>query len=65
MSDSDTRLRKVRTTFRPDEELEVGPAEYLDLKRQGLLVEDEADTEPAPEPEKKTNGRKATDKQEG
>lgn len=31
--------RKVRTTFQPDNELEVGDAEYLDLKRQGLLVE--------------------------
>lgn len=38
MSD-DNAPRKVRTTFQPDVELEVGPAEYLDLQRQGLLVE--------------------------
>ncbi|MGW5175905.1 hypothetical protein ACWERY_16275 [Streptomyces sp. NPDC004082] len=34
--------RKVRTTMRPDEEIEVGDAEYTDLQRQGLLVEDDA-----------------------
>ncbi len=48
-------VRKVRTTFQPDVELEVGPAEYLDLERQGLLVQDE---------EKKT-ARKGAEKQEG
>jgi hypothetical protein len=26
--------------MRPDDEIEVGDAEYLDLKRDGLLVED-------------------------
>ncbi|MFG3170569.1 hypothetical protein [Streptomyces sp. NPDC048200] len=31
---------KVRITMRPDEEIEVGDAEYTDLSRQGLLVED-------------------------
>lgn len=36
----------VRTTMQPDREIEVGDADYLDLKRQGLLVED-----PAPEPQ--------------
>lgn len=30
----------VRTTIQPHVELEVGDAEYLDLQRQGLLVED-------------------------
>jgi hypothetical protein len=29
--------------MRPDDEIEVGDAEYVDLKRDGLLVED---TEP-------------------
>jgi hypothetical protein len=38
-------MPKVRTTMQPDVEIEVGDAEYLDLKRQGLLVE-----EPAPAP---------------
>ena len=36
----------IRTTMRPDREIEVGDAEYLDLKRQGLLLDDA----PAPAP---------------
>lgn len=32
---------KVRTKLWPDRELEVGDAEFLDLKRQGLLLEEE------------------------
>lgn len=39
---------KVRTTMRPDRELEVSPQEALDLKRQGLLAED-AKEEATPE----------------
>ncbi len=57
MSDKNA-ARRVRPTFQPDGELEVGPAEYLDLKRQGLLVDDG-------ETEKKTSGRKANDTKEG
>ncbi|MFF4552710.1 hypothetical protein [Streptomyces sp. NPDC001422] len=38
---------KVRTTMSPDEEIEVGDAEYLDLSRQGLLAEESA-TEDVP-----------------
>ncbi|MDQ3760974.1 MAG: hypothetical protein M3460_04545 [Actinomycetota bacterium] len=34
---------KVRTTMQPDVELEVDDAEYTDLKRQGVLVEDNDD----------------------
>jgi hypothetical protein len=30
----------VRTTMQPHQEIEVGDAEYLDLKRQSLLVEE-------------------------
>jgi len=30
---------KVRTTQRPDVELDVEPSEYTDLYRQGLLVD--------------------------
>lgn len=38
----------VRTTMRPDEKIEVGDAEYLDLSRDGLLVEESAkDVPPA------------------
>lgn len=32
----------VRTTMQPDREIDVDDAEYLDLQRQGLLVEDTA-----------------------
>lgn len=32
----------VRTTMQPDREIDVDDAEYIDLKRQGLLVEDTA-----------------------
>lgn len=34
----------VRTTIQPHVALEVGDAEYVDLKRQGLLIEEEAPT---------------------
>lgn len=34
------RVRKVRTTMQPWREIEVSDAEYLDLSRQGLLIED-------------------------
>ncbi|MGY6019594.1 hypothetical protein [Streptomyces spinosirectus] len=37
----------VRTTMRPDQTLEVDDAEYIDLKRQGLLVEEEVPPAPA------------------
>lgn len=30
---------KIRTTMRPDVELDVDSAEYTDLSRQGLLVD--------------------------
>ncbi len=30
--------RKVRTTIQPDVDVQVGPEEYLDLARQGLLL---------------------------
>lgn len=39
----------VRTTMQPDREIEVGDVEYLDLKRQGLLLEDPP-AQPAPAP---------------
>lgn len=38
----------VRTTFQPDKPIEVGDVEYLDLKRQGLLLEDPSAPQPAP-----------------
>ncbi|MGW3499363.1 hypothetical protein ACWDMY_01275 [Streptomyces globisporus] len=49
---------KVRTTLRPDVQVEVNEGELLDLRRHGLLVEDPEDktTKAAPKakaPEKK------------
>lgn len=38
----------VRTTMRPDQTIEVDDAEYLDLQRQGLLVEETAAEEVPP-----------------
>jgi hypothetical protein len=32
-------MTKVRTTLRPDLEVDVSDAEYTDLKRLGLLIE--------------------------
>lgn len=43
MSD-DRPTVKVRTTVNPDVEIEVGQAEYTDLRRQGLLVDTRATT---------------------
>ncbi|GGW15748.1 hypothetical protein GCM10018980_51880 [Streptomyces capoamus] len=55
-------MPKIRTTMRPDLELDVDDAEYLDLQRQGLLLEEDtaeevppataapAAPEPAPQP---------------
>jgi hypothetical protein len=52
----------VRTTMRPDQAIDVDDTEYLDLQRQGLLVEEDAEQdvppataapaapEPAPQP---------------
>jgi hypothetical protein len=37
----------VHTTMQPDKEIEVDDAEYLDLQRQGLLVDKDA-TETVP-----------------
>lgn len=33
--------RRVRTTIRPDQVLDVDDAEYTDLQRQGLILFDE------------------------
>ena len=38
----------VRTTMQPDKEIDVDDAEYLDLQRQGLLVEETADQDVPP-----------------
>lgn len=58
----------IRTTMRPDVEIEVGDAEFLDLTRQGLIAADQPTTattppaEPASQPAgKKTSAATATD----
>lgn len=42
----------VRTTIQPDVELDVSDTEYVDLKRQGLLVEGQPAAAPAAAPAK-------------
>jgi hypothetical protein len=54
----------VRTTMQPDREIEVNDADYLDLKRQGLLAENpEAAPAAAPAPAKKTTAGPAGSKE--
>lgn len=50
-------MTTVRTTMRPDVEIEVGDAEHLDLQRQGLLVTEPTTVPDAPAP---VTPRKAT-----
>lgn len=40
----------IRTTMRPDEEVEVGDAEYTDLMRQGLVLADHTEQAAASAP---------------
>lgn len=51
-------MRTVRTTMRPTEPIQVGDTEYLDLKRQGLLIE--APAAPATPPAPATTKKAAT-----
>ncbi|MGW3821801.1 hypothetical protein ACWEAF_05700 [Streptomyces sp. NPDC005071] len=44
-------MRTVRTTSQPDKLIEVTDAEYLDLKRWGVLIEDEPSRVPMKKPE--------------
>lgn len=54
----------VRTTMRPDEVIEVGDAEHLDLHRQGLLLPEDSQSPAAPAPTpKKTASPAATNKE--
>ena len=41
MADERADRVKVRTTFRPDQDVEMDQVEAEDLRRQGLLVEDQ------------------------
>lgn len=50
----------VRTSIQPHIDLEVGVAEYVDLKRQGLLIEDPAPAAvPAAAPAKTSTAAKS------
>ncbi|WP_167459219.1 MULTISPECIES: hypothetical protein [Streptomyces] len=49
----------VRTTIQPHLEVEVSDAEYTDLKRQGLLIEDAPAAAPAAAPAKTTAAAKS------
>ena len=42
----------VRTTMQPHVELDVSDVEYLDLKRQGVLINEEPAATPAAAPAK-------------
>lgn len=53
----------VRTTMQPHVELEVGDAEYLDLQRQGLLLEDTPAAAPAAAPAKTVTAAAAKSKE--
>lgn len=45
---------RVRLTIRPDEEIEVGDAELLDLQRMGLIAKGKAPSKPAAAPKPST-----------
>jgi hypothetical protein len=54
----------VRTTFRPDQPIEVGDLEYAQLKAEGLLVEEDPASEvpvasAPPATPKKTTGKES------
>jgi hypothetical protein len=58
-------MRKIRTTMRPDVEVEVDDIEYLDLYRQDLLA-NPPKTDPAQQPDvKKTATGAPTTSKEG
>lgn len=40
----------ISTTMQPDQQIEVGDAEYLDLKRDGLIATDFDEQAAAPAP---------------
>jgi hypothetical protein len=40
----------ITTTMQPDKQIEVGDAEYLDLKRDGLIAVDHAEQAAPPAP---------------
>lgn len=53
---------RISTTMRPERQVEVGDAEYLDLKRQGLIAHDyskPATPAPPPAPAERTSKKAA------
>jgi hypothetical protein len=53
---------RISTTMRPDQPIDVGDAEYLDLKRQGLIAHDYTRQPAAPVPPPAPAARTATTK---
>jgi len=48
-------MRKVKVSNRPDEEIEVSEAEYLDLVRQGLVeAQEDENRKDSPKPTRTT-----------
>ncbi len=45
-------MRKITTTMRPDDTIEVSEAEFLDLTRQGLVKEDKTAKKDLPKEER-------------
>ena len=56
--------KKVRVKMRPDEEVEVGEKEYIDLERQGLLVDQEEKDTGEAAPATRSRQRAGTDDKE-
>ncbi len=52
-------MRKIRTTFRPNEVREVTESEYTDLSRQGLVLKGRPAPAPEPVPSAKTSKPRA------
>lgn len=46
--ESQPATRRITTTFTPNAPLDVSEAEYVDLRRQGLIVEPRADDAKTP-----------------
>ena len=51
--DGGSGVRKIRTTNRPDDLIEVDEAEFLDLTRMGLVRKDETPKKDLPKEEAK------------
>lgn len=53
----------IATTMQPDKKIEVEDAEYLDLKRDGLIATDHTEQATAPAPATSKAAKTATNKE--